>query len=184
VSDHEHVRTERLQLDAVTDADLDDMHALSSDPAFWQHDPSGRHTDPVTTAAQLHGFVAAWDRDALGCWAVRLPEDGRFVGVGGATVRSGHVWNLYHRLAPDAQEQGYADELVAAARAAATDVRPELPIVAYLLEDDEPARKVAERAGLQLVWRGPDAGNTDPGAVRLVFADRDLSPDELDSLKH
>jgi hypothetical protein len=29
-----------------------------------------------------------------------------------------------------------------------------------------------------LVWRGPDAGNPDPAAVRLVYADRPL-PGEL-----
>jgi hypothetical protein len=46
--------------------------------------------------------------------------------------------------------------------------------VAYLLEHNERSRGRAEKAGLSLVWRGPDAGNPDPAAVRLVFADRDL----------
>jgi RimJ/RimL family protein N-acetyltransferase len=161
VSDHEHVRTERLQLDAVTDGDLTELQAVESDLA----------------GAQLHGFVAGWDRDALGLWAVRLAESGRLVGVGGASVRSGRVWELHHRLAADAQD--YADELLAAARASAADVRPELPVVASVLEQDEAARAVAERAGLHLVWRG-----SDHDGVRLIFADRDLSPDELDSLTH
>ena len=41
------------------------------------------------------------------------------------------------------------------------------------------SRGRAERAGLTLVWRGPDAGNPDPAAVRLVYADRPVSDDLL-----
>lgn len=37
----------------------------------------------------------------------------------------------------------------------------------------------AERAGLSLLWRDPDAGNSDPAAVRLVYADRPLEPELL-----
>jgi hypothetical protein len=163
VSDHEHVRTERLQLDAVTDGDLVELQAV----------------EPDLAAAQLHGFVAGWDRDALGLWAVRLAGSGQLVGVGGASVRAGRVWELHHRLVADAQD--HADELLAAARASAADVRPELPVVAVVGEQDEAARAVAERAGLHLVWRGR---GPDHDAVRLIFADRDLSPDELDALTH
>jgi hypothetical protein len=47
-----------------------------------------------------------------------------------------------------------------------------------LLEPNVQSRRRAERAGLGLVWRGPDAGNPDPSAVRLVYADRPL-PDAL-----
>jgi hypothetical protein len=32
---------------------------------------------------------------------------------------------------------------------------------------------------LSLVWRGPDAGNPDPAAVRLVYADRPLAENLL-----
>jgi hypothetical protein len=30
---------------------------------------------------------------------------------------------------------------------------------------------------LHLVWRGPDVGNPDPAAVRLVYADREITPE-------
>lgn len=36
--------------------------------------------------------------------------------------------------------------------------------------------------GLELVWRGPDAGNPHPDAVRLVYADRPLDDELLDRL--
>ena len=56
---------------------------------------------------------------------------------------------------------------------------PARPVVAYLLEHNAQSRGRAENAGLSLVWRGPDAGNPDPSAVRLVYADRALSDDVL-----
>ena len=40
----------------------------------------------------------------------------------------------------------------------------------------------AEKAGLTLVWRGPDAGNPDPDAVRLVYADRRVDGELLDRI--
>ena len=61
-----------------------------------------------------------------------------------------------------------------AAIEAARTVDPERPVVAVLLEHDERSRGLAERAGLELFWRGPDAGDPDPAAVRLVHADRVL----------
>jgi hypothetical protein len=47
-------------------------------------------------------------------------------------------------------------------------------VIAYLVEHNERSRGRAERSGLSLVWRGPDAGNPDPAAVRLIYADRPL----------
>jgi hypothetical protein len=55
-------------------------------------------------------------------------------------------------------------------------------VIAYLLEHNRESRGRAERTGLQLVWRGPDAGNPDPDAVRLVYADRPLDDAILDRL--
>lgn len=53
------------------------------------------------------------------------------------------------------------------------------PVVAHLLEHDVASRVRAERAGLSLVWRGPDAGDPDPDAACLVFADRPLDSELL-----
>ena len=63
---------------------------------------------------------------------------------------------------------------------AAHAVAPDRPVVAYLLEHNVESRGRAERSGLSLVWRGPDAGNPDPDAVRLVYADRPIERDLLD----
>ena len=108
---------------------------------------------------------------------------GQFVGTGGYAVPPGaDWWNLYYRFTPAAWGTGLVAELVPAALEAARAVRPELPVVAYLLEHHVESRGRAERSGLTLAWRGPDAGNPDPDAVRLVHADRPLDDALLDRL--
>jgi hypothetical protein len=69
---------------------------------------------------------------------------------------------------------------VTAALDAAHAVAPDRPVIAYLLEHNVESRGRAEKAGLTLVWRGPDAGNPDPDAVRLVYADRPVEGQLLD----
>jgi hypothetical protein len=50
-------------------------------------------------------------------------------------------------------------------------------VVASLLEHNRSSRVAAERAGLRPAWRGPDTGNPDVTAVRLIYADRPLADD-------
>ena len=183
-----HLTTARLRLDAVVHDDLDEHYALMSDPGVWAHLPSGRHTSPDRTAEAIAHSVGHWDRDGLGYWTARLLVDlagtplraGDMVGTGGCAVRAGTSWwNLYYRLTPAAWGHGLAAELVTAALDAARAVAPDRPVIASLLEHNAESRVRAERAGLTLVWRGPDAGNPDPAAVRLVYADRQLPDDVL-----
>jgi len=61
----------------------------------------------------------------------------------------------------------------------ATSLRPELPVIAYLLEHNAASAHVAQKLGLSLVHRAPDAGNPDRQAIRLVFADRSLNDVQL-----
>ena len=162
------------------------MFALHSDPAVWGHFPSGRHPDRGTTDAFIAGIEQAWTDDGLGYWAVReLSVDGNrwdFVGAGGCQRRFGLVWNTYYRLAPSAWGRGLAGEIAAAGRAAALQVDPELPVVAYLVAHNTASRRTAERAGLTLAWSGPDQGNPDPSVVRLLYSDRPLTAEVVNFL--
>jgi RimJ/RimL family protein N-acetyltransferase len=163
--------TERLALTAVSLDDLPELHALHADPRVWQHLPSGVHADERRTRADVEAYTADWERDGLGYWTARTHE-GDLVGIGGVRLRPGRTWNLYYRLAPQHQGQGFALELVRAALEAAAKVDPEPPLVAYLLEHNDASRRTAERAGLVLAWRGPDRDV--PGGIRLIYADREL----------
>lgn len=180
--------TARLRLDAVVPGDLAAHFALMSDPAVWAHLPSGRHTSPGRTAEGIEHSVGHWSRDGLGYWTARLREGlpgttlraGDVVGTGGCAGRVGtDWWNLSYRFTPPAWGRGLAAELVTAALDAAHTVDPDRPVVAYLLEHNRESRGRAERSGLSLVWRGPDAGNPDPDAVRLVYADRPVDAGTL-----
>jgi len=170
--------TERLRLAAPVEDDLAELHQLYANQRVWRDDPLSRHITPRQTTSMIRRWRAAWERDGLGMWVARsaAPENpGRLVGVGGTFLRYGVAWNLGFRLCPDDWGQGYAQELSRAAFAAARQVRAELPLTAYLLEGNTRSQRATERAGLHRIWRGPDAGNPDPRAVRLLYADRDLS---------
>jgi len=188
----EHVQTTRLQLDAVVPGDLAEHHALLSDPGVWTHLPTGVHTDRARTAEGIGHAVGHWAADGLGYWTARLREHlaadqlpagltpGATVGVGGCVVRAGtDWWNLYYRLTPAAWGRGLAAELVGTALDAARTVAPDRPVIAYLLEHNAESKGRAERSGLTLRGRGPDAGNPDPDAVRLVYTDQPVSEDLL-----
>jgi RimJ/RimL family protein N-acetyltransferase len=173
MSDWRHLYTERLELRAISANDTDVVYSLNSDPRVWTHFPSGVHTSREQTATRVTRQAAAWERDGLGYWTART-DDGCFAGVGGCAITDEVAWNVYYRFIPEAQGKGLASELVRAALSAARAVRPELPVVALLLERNRASKAVAERSGLDLVWRGLDTGNPDPAAVRLVYADRGL----------
>lgn len=168
--------------------DLPDYARLHSDPVVWTHFPSGRHTSIEQSREALERDIADWEDTGLGFWIVRAADDtvvprGELLGVAGCRpAHQGLFWNLYYRLSPRAQGHGLARRLGQEAIAAANDARPDRPVVAYLLEHNHASRRTAERLGLTLQWRGPDAGNPDLAAVRLVFADRTLSPAALDAL--
>ncbi len=166
------VRTPRLVLRVPDPADVTELFALYAHPEVWRHDPVTRHVDDGQSARMIERWRAGWAA-GLGMWVARLP-DGDLVGIGGCFVRHGVAWNLGYRLMPEFWGQGYAQEIIAAAVDAARTLRPDLPMTAYLLDGNDRSRRATERAGLRLVWRGPDANNPDPAAVRLLYADRSL----------
>jgi RimJ/RimL family protein N-acetyltransferase len=168
-------RTARLDLHRPTRGDLAEVHAILSDPAVWTHYPSLRVTDPAQTVRFLRTRTEGWERDGLGTWIVRERDADAVVGFGGCGVAHDAFWNLGYRFSPAVQGRGYATEMALQAIERARAHRPDLPVVAYLVEHNRASAAVAEKAGLALVHRGPDPGNPDPSVMRLVYADRALS---------
>lgn len=173
-------RTERLGLRRPTLEDVGVLFDISSDPRLWTHFPILRHTDVSQTQAMVEKWIVSWDRSGLGTWAVEEREKNTVIGYGGCTAVKDTYWNLGYRLAFSAQGHGFATELSCEAIKQAILVRPELPVVAYLLEHNLASAKVAQKVGLALVHSGPDAGNPDPAAIRLVYANRQLTDTELE----
>jgi RimJ/RimL family protein N-acetyltransferase len=174
-------RTARLDLHRPTTADTAEVHAILSDPAVWTHYPSLRVTDPAQTGRLLRSWAEGWERDGLGSWIVREQAADAIVGFAGCGIAQDAFWNVGYRFSPLVQGRGYATETAVRAIARARILRPELPVVAYLVAHNRASAAVAAKAGLTLVHRGPDPGNPDPGVMRLVYADRPLSDDQRDA---
>lgn len=171
--------------------DLDAVFEIYGDPRVWTHFPSGRMTRREEAEAFLLTRIADWEIDGLGMWIVRESEGGTILGTCGCGVRRMPMadewnpdrieayWNLGYRFRPEVQGLGYASEISRLAMARAQELKPELPVIAYLLEHNVASRKVAEKIGLSLQHWAPDAGNPNPEAMRLVFADRPLTASQL-----
>lgn len=176
--------TERLVLTRPAPSDLDEVFAIHNDPRVWTHFPSLRHLDTEPTLAMMRKWEEGWADAGLGSFVARLRESGEMVGNGGSSVRGfgteGAVWNVGYRIAPDHHGRGYATELARAGVELARERVPEWPLIAYLVEHNAASAHVAEKLGLELVHRGPDAGNPDPAVMRLVYADRPLTAAQLE----
>ena len=168
-------------LDRPALGDLDDVFEIYSDPRVWSHFPSGRITTREGAEAFLLSRIAGWETDGLGTWIVRDSPEGPMLGNCGCSIRKDAFWNLGYRFRPEVQGRGLATDISRLAISRAQQVRPELPVIAYLLEHNVSSRRVAEKLGLSLRHRAPDAGNPDPSAMRLVFSDRALTPTQLDA---
>lgn len=170
-----------LDLSRPTAGDVPALHAILGDPRVWTHYPSLRHTELHRTRGVVERWIAAWERDGLGPWVVR--EHGAVIGYGGCDLRGGPndraFWNLGYRLAAEVHGRGIATAVARRGIDAVRERDRETPIVAYLVEHNAASARVAAKVGLAQVHRGPDAGNPDPGAVRLVFSDRPLTPVQL-----
>ncbi|UJP09244.1 GNAT family N-acetyltransferase [Microbacterium sp. KUDC0406] len=172
--------TERLILRRPADDDIDAIHEIFSDPRVWEHYPTLRHVERATTAHLLRRWQERWGEVGLASWIVRLRDTGEVIGTGGCTLLTGaseaaDVWNLGYRISADHHRRGYATEVSRAGIAAARNLRPATPIIAFLVAHNTASAAVAEKVGLSLVHRGPDAGIPDPSVIRLIYADRPLS---------
>ncbi|WP_311259931.1 GNAT family N-acetyltransferase [Microbacterium sp. WCS2018Hpa-9] len=173
--------TDRLRLSRAVPSDLDAVFAIQSDPRVWTHYPSLRHTDPAQSVEMMQRWERSWAQAGLGSWVARLRDTDEVVGNGGCTLLGGEVWNIGYRIAGDHHGRGLATELARAGVEAARMIAPDRPVIAYLVEHNRASARVAEKLGLDLVHRAPDAGNPDPSVIRLVYADRALAPAQLEA---
>jgi RimJ/RimL family protein N-acetyltransferase len=166
-----------IALARLAQADLDEVHAVQSDPGTHLHDPPGRPTDIESTQRVIDMSQRSWDEHGFGLWTVRL-ADGSLAGTCGAFVSELPVWNLGYRLTPVAWGRGLASAVATRAVDVAGTVEPELPVIARVLATNPGSVRVAEKAGLALAWRGPSAA----GPERLILSDRELPSAVLDRL--
>jgi RimJ/RimL family protein N-acetyltransferase len=169
VDDQRTVITERLDLRAMSVADLNETYPFFSDPAGWVHDPASRHADRSVTRTFLERAARRWDVDRLSYWTARRRDDATVVGMGGCQRHRTGAWNLAYRLAVPAWGHGYATEIAQAAIEAAHAADADAPVLCWVVAHNTASRRVAERLGL--VDRGEHVDIND-GVRRHAYTDR------------
>jgi RimJ/RimL family protein N-acetyltransferase len=144
---HRHLQTDRLDLRPVDLADADALYRILGDPRNSMYLPGGHLESCDDTRTWVERYRAHWDSCGLGYWTARLRTTGDVIAVGGAERRPG-FWNLLYFVDRDHQGNGYGTELAEAARRAAAAVDPDLPLVAWIHEDNVSSHAVARRLGL------------------------------------
>ncbi|MCP2261032.1 Protein N-acetyltransferase, RimJ/RimL family [Streptoalloteichus tenebrarius] len=149
----EEIRTERLVLRRLVDADLPAMIEVHGDAETNRHNPTG-----PPTLEEIRENLAAWQRDwvehGIGYWAIEDAGTGEVLGFGGLRqfdFDGRPELNLYYRFRPTAWGRGYATEMARAAVDWAHAARPEQTVVIRTATTNAAAVRVAERLGFTLL---------------------------------
>lgn len=164
-----HLLTDRLDLRAMTQDDSELLHPIISADHNRRYIPAEPEQSPADTRAWVERFSGRWAGHGLGYWTVRLRATGAVIGVGGAGRRPA-FWNLYYLIDQNHRGHRYATELARAAQQEAAAVAPDLPLVAWIHQQNAASQAVARHLGLT------DYGLLEPGhwngAPMHCWADR------------
>jgi RimJ/RimL family protein N-acetyltransferase len=160
------LRTARLSLRQMTDADLDDMADLLGDERVMTYYPRTK------SRAEAQGWID-WNRrlyqeHGFGLWVVNLLETGVFLGDCGLTMQRvdgvDEVEIGYH-IRPEHQGRGYATEAASACRDFARDHFSVGRLIAIIEPSNRPSQAVAENIGLRV-----DKRANVHGGERIIYA--------------
>ena len=168
--------TPRLALRAPQPSDLEAMFELHADPVTNRFSPSGPVATREASEALLAGWLAHWQAEGFGYWAITYRErPDQVVGFGGVmrrTVDGVSNLYLYFRIRPHAWGQGLASEMALAALNLAFDSLHEQRVLAVVVPANTPSRKTLERIGLLLKSSLADVPGQPPSLVYEITAER------------
>ena len=78
--------TDRLRLRPLTDADVDAMHALWTDPDVLRYLLDGEVMSRQWTSETVHESVSTFAENGLGLWAIERPDFGDIIGFCGLRI--------------------------------------------------------------------------------------------------
>lgn len=148
--------TQRLWLRAPRESDLDAVHALHADPVSHRFTAGGPLRSREAAAELLRGWLAHWQTQGFGHWAIAARERPEaLLGFGGlmseAPGQEGAPGlDLYFRFAPESWGRGYASEMGQAALELAFGELGVEAVRARVQPANTPSRKTLERLGLRL----------------------------------
>jgi RimJ/RimL family protein N-acetyltransferase len=157
------LETGRLTLRRFTEADVDNLFELNSDPEVMRYLTGGRPMPREQIRDELIPFhLGVYQRSGgFGTWAAESRSTGAFLGWFHFRLVAGQGADLGYRLRRAAWDQGYATE---GSRALIdkgfTDLGVER-VFAHTMTVNAASRRVLEKSGLALVrttpWDLPDA---------------------------
>ena len=147
------IRTDRLRLRALTDADLDGLHAIYGDAETMRFiGRSGRPTDgPEGTARILDWLRRHEALHGFGLWALEDVEHADMVGVAGLLWVDGHGPEVeaVYLVRRDRWGRGYATEAARAVLDAAHGSLGLRRVIALSYPENGASQRVMEKAGMQ-----------------------------------
>ncbi len=152
----DNLETTRLRLRPFTEADVDVLVALDSDPAVMHFITAGRPTDRTEIEQEVLPAFLRYDVSSggYGFWAVERRLDGEFLGWIHLRSAPGHPRDepeLGYRLRQAAWGQGYACEGSRALLDLAFHELGARRVVAETMAVHTASRRVMEKTGLRLV---------------------------------
>jgi RimJ/RimL family protein N-acetyltransferase len=170
------VRTERLVLTRIGDADFADLCRMHRD-ARVMRTLGGVRSDAVS-ADVLRQLVAHWDAHRFGYWMARAATSGTCVGRGGLRHVIVGGWpevEIGYALMPDYWRQGYATELARACVCIGFDKLGLDALVAFTLPTNDRSRRVMERVGF--TFERAVSWNDAPHVLYRLTAEQWRAPD-------
>jgi len=153
------VRTERLVLTRLVDADFADLCRMHTDPKVMAT-LGGVRSDAVTRDVQAQ-LMAHWAERGFGYWMARDAATGAFIGRGGlrqVIVGGGPEVEIGYALMAECWGQGFATELARACVRVGFDVLGREDLVAFTLPTNARSRRVMENIGFSyerdVIWAG------------------------------
>ncbi|GAB2990939.1 GNAT family N-acetyltransferase [Amycolatopsis acidiphila] len=144
------IRTERLLLRRLTEADREAVVRIQTDPRTNRYHPEP--PDAAEGEAKFDSWLRDWDHDGFCYLPVRELPGEQIVGVGGLQLRkfsTDLVLNLYYRFLPEVWGRGYATEMATAVIAWADRTLPQYPVQISVSVQNQPSLNVAKRLGFQ-----------------------------------
>jgi ribonuclease HII len=142
------IETARARLRMFTLDDLDDLHAILSDPEVVRHVGTGLPITREETEAALKSIISHWERRGTGRWAVTDKASGRLIGWAGLRLLEGTPEVVY-LLTKDYWGNGLATEVARACLSYGFDRRHFGRIVAIAMPANLASQRVMEKLGMR-----------------------------------
>jgi RimJ/RimL family protein N-acetyltransferase len=152
--------TARLRLEPMTEAHLDGLHAMNSDPAVMRY-ITGEPESREVTLAMIGRVRQRWENWGFSWWSLVEKETGDIIGAGGVQYLGFDPANPHEigwRLRADKWGQGLAFEAARRMTAFAFEELNAPLLCAICHPENRPSSRLMERLGMryqrQEIWHG------------------------------